>query len=147
MMVNIKTKHEDLTNFLSYKICGAKSNWKTPLNISCDWFSYQGDSRTQLFMIPISILIPLGLIPIPIPIPGFPKFYDSDSNSDPNSSNNWFRFWFRFQCFPKKLISILIPFQHHVILTPTTILKNWVSIPSLILESVYDSGLIYNSDA
>ena len=93
----------------------------------------------------VLILIPLGLIPITIP--GFTKFNDSNSNSDSNSSNNWFRFWFCFQCFPKKLIPILIPFKHHVILTPTRIPKIWVSIPSLILESVYDSGLIYNSDA
>ena len=79
--------------------------WNTPLNMGS---TYARDRyvilipELQIFMIPIPILIPPGLIPILITIPGFTKIHDSDSSS------KWFQFWLQFQCFPNNLIPILI---------------------------------------
>ena len=80
MVVYIETKHDALTNFFSNINYGAKSvtAMKHPTqHMTCDSHTNL-IPELQFFMILISILIPLGLIPIL----GFTKINDSNSNCD-----------------------------------------------------------------
>ena len=116
MVVNIQTKHDAKTNFFYLQSWCEISEMTYPtqhMHENDMRFSYQSDFRITIFMIPIPILTPQGLIPILIPIIRFTKICDSNSDSDSSVSQ-------------KNLIPI--PIQTNQALIPILILESFTTL-------------------